>query len=100
MSGLAGRRVGKHTVREAEPEVQLGEELSESLRELKVRSKALLNGERGQVVIVFCTGRRKPLPRPFPQLTAPRINRAAGTRSVRFLTLSISYRVSLTPILI
>ena len=34
--GLAGRRIGKHMVREEEPIVQLGEDLSESLRGLKV----------------------------------------------------------------
>ena len=35
-SGLAGRRLGKHIVPESAPEVQLGEDLSESLRGLKV----------------------------------------------------------------
>ena len=35
--GLAGRKLGKHVVPEAEPEAQLGEDLSESLRGLKVR---------------------------------------------------------------
>ncbi|KAL5514609.1 hypothetical protein ACEPAG_1925 [Sanghuangporus baumii] len=35
-SGLAGQRLGKHIVPEAEPEVQLGDDLSESLRGLKV----------------------------------------------------------------
>ncbi|KAH9990233.1 ribosome biogenesis protein Nop53/GLTSCR2 [Russula compacta] len=34
-SGLAGQRVGKHVVREGEVDVQLGEELSESLRGLQ-----------------------------------------------------------------
>jgi len=34
--GLDGKRLGKHVVREREIEVQLGEELSESLRGLKV----------------------------------------------------------------
>ncbi|KAI0041261.1 P60-like protein [Auriscalpium vulgare] len=33
--GLAGKKLGKHRVREGEVDVQLGEELSESLRELK-----------------------------------------------------------------
>lgn len=36
--GLAGQRLGKHKVPEGEVEVQLGEDLSESLRALKVRS--------------------------------------------------------------
>ena len=35
--GLAGQRVGKHKVPEGEIDVQLGDELSESLRALKVR---------------------------------------------------------------
>lgn len=35
-SGLAGQKVGKHVVREGEVDVQLGEELSESLRGLQV----------------------------------------------------------------
>ena len=35
-SGLAGRRLGKHKVPEKEVDVQLGEDLSESLRALKV----------------------------------------------------------------
>ncbi|KAI9464053.1 tumor suppressor protein Gltscr2 [Lactarius psammicola] len=34
-SGLAGQKLGKHVVREGEVEVQLGEELSESLRGLQ-----------------------------------------------------------------
>ena len=36
-TGLAGQKLGKHVVREGEVEVQLGEELSESLRGLQVR---------------------------------------------------------------
>lgn len=35
-SGLAGQRLGKHKVPEKEVDVQLGEDLSESLRALKV----------------------------------------------------------------
>lgn len=35
-SGLAGRKLGKHVVPEDQPTVQLGEDLAESLRELKV----------------------------------------------------------------
>ncbi len=35
-SGLAGQKFGKHVVREGEVDVQLGEELSESLRGLRV----------------------------------------------------------------
>lgn len=35
--GLAGQRLGKHIVKEGELDVQLGEDLSESLRGLKVR---------------------------------------------------------------
>lgn len=35
-SGLAGRKLGKHIVPEDQPTVQLGEDLAESLRELKV----------------------------------------------------------------
>jgi nucleolar protein 53 len=35
--GLAGQKVGKHKVPKGEVDVQLGEELSESLRGLKVR---------------------------------------------------------------
>jgi nucleolar protein 53 len=34
--GLAGQRLGKHKVPEGKVDVQLGEELSESLRALKV----------------------------------------------------------------
>lgn len=33
---MAGKRIGKHVVPEGETEVQLGEDLSESLRGLKV----------------------------------------------------------------
>ena len=36
-SGLAGQRIGKHIVGEGAPDVQLGEDLTESLRGLKVR---------------------------------------------------------------
>jgi nucleolar protein 53 len=35
--GLAGQKLGKHVVREGEVDVQLGEELTESLRGLQVR---------------------------------------------------------------
>ena len=35
-NGLAGQRLGKHVVREGEVDVQLGEELSESLRGVQV----------------------------------------------------------------
>ena len=35
-SGLTGQKLGKHVVREGEVDVQLGEELSESLRGLQV----------------------------------------------------------------
>jgi len=35
--GLAGQRLGKHRVQEGQVDVQLGEELSETLRGLKVR---------------------------------------------------------------
>ena len=37
-NGLAGKRLGKHVVPEGEINVQLGEDLSESFRGLKVRS--------------------------------------------------------------
>ena len=36
-AGLAGQRLGKHKVPESQVEVQIGEDLSESLRALKVR---------------------------------------------------------------
>lgn len=36
LNGLAGQKIGKHVVREGEVDVQLGEELSESLRGLQV----------------------------------------------------------------
>ncbi len=39
--GLAGERIGKHKVPEGQIDVQLGEELSESLRALKVRRRVL-----------------------------------------------------------
>jgi nucleolar protein 53 len=41
-TGLAGQKLGKHVVREGGVEVQLGEELSESLRGLQVRMTPLL----------------------------------------------------------
>ena len=37
--GMAGRRLGKYKVPEGHIDVQLGEELSENLRGLKVRDK-------------------------------------------------------------
>jgi nucleolar protein 53 len=39
--GLVGQRLGKHRVQEGQVDVLLGEELSETLRELKVRSSSL-----------------------------------------------------------
>lgn len=41
--GLAGEKIGKHKVPEGLIDVQLGEELSESLRALKVR-RCVLHG--------------------------------------------------------
>jgi nucleolar protein 53 len=41
--GLVGQRVGKHKVTEGDIDVQLGEDLSESLRGLKVRLPALFH---------------------------------------------------------
>jgi nucleolar protein 53 len=41
--GLVGQRVGKHKVTEGDIDVQLGEDLSESLRGLKVRHPALFH---------------------------------------------------------
>lgn len=38
--GLSGQRLGRHKVPENEVDVQLGEDLSESLRQLKVRFTA------------------------------------------------------------
>jgi nucleolar protein 53 len=42
-AGLVKQRLGKHVVREGEMEVQLGEELSESLRGLQVCATYLLS---------------------------------------------------------
>jgi hypothetical protein len=42
--GLTGQRLGKYVVREGEVDVQLGEELSESLRGLQVRAVQFLLG--------------------------------------------------------
>lgn len=39
--GLAGHRLGKHIVKESELDVQLGEDLTESLRGLKVCFRCL-----------------------------------------------------------
>jgi len=41
--GLAGQKLGKHVVREGEVDVQLGEDLSESLRGLQVCVICLLS---------------------------------------------------------
>jgi len=41
--GLAGQRLGKHVVHEGEVDVQLGEELTESLRGLQVCAVCLLS---------------------------------------------------------
>lgn len=42
-SGLSGQRLGKHRVPEKDVDVQLGEDLSESLRALKVCYQMLLH---------------------------------------------------------
>lgn len=47
--GLVGHRIGKHMVREEEPTVQLGEDLSESLRGLKVC--CLSNSSRNEILL-------------------------------------------------
>jgi len=41
--GLVGQKLGKHVVRERQVDVQLGEELSESLRGLQVCAVCLLS---------------------------------------------------------
>jgi hypothetical protein len=50
--GLAGQRLGKHVVREGEVNVQLGEELSESLRGLQVCASYMLSSVLGATVTV------------------------------------------------
>jgi nucleolar protein 53 len=52
--GLAGRKLGGHTVPEGDIDVQLGEDLSESLRGLKVRAHVsyLCEGLSGLVLIL------------------------------------------------
>jgi nucleolar protein 53 len=42
--GLTGYRIGKHKVADSQIDVQIGEELSESLRGLKVRMFTLIDG--------------------------------------------------------
>jgi nucleolar protein 53 len=42
--GLAGERLGKHKVASGEIDVQLGDELAETLRELKVRRSLAILG--------------------------------------------------------
>jgi len=41
--GLEGQKLGKHKVPQGEVDVQLGEELSESLRALKVRHFSMMS---------------------------------------------------------
>ena len=45
--GMAGKKIGKHRVAEGHVEVQTGEELSESLRGLKVRFVSSASWEEG-----------------------------------------------------
>ena len=80
--GMAGQKVGKHKVPEGEIDVQLGEELSESLRALKVRAVAyatILPVERSANAVVGAAG-RQPLQGSVPQYAAPCAHRAARRR--------------------
>lgn len=79
--GLAGQRIGKHVVPEGAIDVQLGDELSESLRGLKVRPSPLRLGVG--LGIDWCSlARGQPLPGSFHQHATPCAHRAACAKSV------------------
>jgi len=62
--GLAGQKLGKHIVREGGVDVQLGEDLSESLRGLQVCAICVLSG------FLHVTGDPVFSPLPWPWWTA------------------------------
>ena len=80
--GLAGQKVGKHKVPEGEIDVQLGEELSESLRALKVRDDTP-SWTCWMLTCLPPSARRQPVQGSLPQHAAACARRAPGCRSVR-----------------
>jgi len=62
-NGLVGQKLGKHKVHASDIEVQLGENLSENLRGLKVSSESF------DIIVVICSynsqDRRQFIPRSF-----------------------------------
>jgi Nop53 (60S ribosomal biogenesis) len=70
--GLAGQKLGKHKVPEGEVSVQIGEDLSESLRGLKVRLSSQADWPR-ETHRVFMTARRQ-----FVQGSVPKSSAASS----------------------
>lgn len=87
--GLAGQKLGKHKVPEGGVDVQLGEELSESLRALKV-GHSLVTDFGYDWLTDLLIARGKPLPRPILEPTATGTDRASGPCAVCGLLFFIS----------
>lgn len=76
---LAGRKIGKHVVKPGELDVQLTDELSESLRALQVGAVVtFVNG----VLIALVLARRQPVQRPVSQHATACFGRTAGKSAV------------------
>jgi hypothetical protein len=81
-AGFAGQRLGRHKVPTGEIDVQLGEDLSESLRALKVgRFLTRLSWEFGQELMGMTAGGQR-LPRPDAVAPAARADGDPRTRRV------------------
>jgi hypothetical protein len=54
--GLAGQRFGRHVVQKAKIDVQLGEDLADSLRSLKVSGSSTLRSKRSDTMLSRIAG--------------------------------------------
>ena len=79
--GLAGRRIGKHKVPESHIDVQIGEDLAENLRTLKVGT-TIVCVYICPIQLPFQAG-GKFVPRSFREFTAASIDRTSCSRAVR-----------------
>lgn len=72
-AGLAGQKLGRHKVPASDIDVQLGEDLSDSLRGLKVRIFYILRA----LIDISYSGRRESLSRPVSESAATRVGGTA-----------------------
>jgi hypothetical protein len=77
-----GEKIGKHKVLSGNVDVQLGEDLSENMREVKV-SSFFVRTNIGPSSLISAVARRKPFPGSFPSFAEPDVAGTAGQTTVR-----------------